>query len=46
LNGHIVWKVMALLLVLKLVSVAVSYASGNAAFGVEIDRVIASRSPR
>jgi CIC family chloride channel protein len=30
LNGHMVWKVMALLLVLKLVSVAVSYASGNA----------------
>ena len=30
LNGHMVWKVMALLLALKLVSVAVSYASGNA----------------
>jgi len=30
LNGHMVWKLMALLLVLKLVSVAVSYASGNA----------------
>jgi chloride channel protein, CIC family len=30
LNGHMVWKVMTLLLVLKLVSVAVSYASGNA----------------
>ena len=30
LNGYMVWKVMALLLVLKLVSVAVSYASGNA----------------
>jgi CIC family chloride channel protein len=30
LNGHMVWKVMALLLVLKLFSVAVSYASGNA----------------
>jgi len=30
LNGHMVWKVMALLLVLKLVSVTVSYASGNA----------------
>jgi CIC family chloride channel protein len=30
LNGHMVWSLMALLLVLKLVSVAVSYASGNA----------------
>ena len=30
LNGHMVWKLMALLLALKLVSVAVSYASGNA----------------
>jgi CIC family chloride channel protein len=30
LNGHMVWKLMALLLGLKLVSVAVSYASGNA----------------
>ena len=30
LNGHMLWKLMALLLVLKLVSVAVSYASGNA----------------
>jgi chloride channel protein, CIC family len=30
LNGHMVWKLMAVLLVLKLVSVAVSYASGNA----------------
>ena len=30
LNGHMVWKVMALLLAVKLVSVAVSYASGNA----------------
>src|SRR5258705_4170620 len=30
LNGQMVWKVMALLLMLKLVSVAVSYASGNA----------------
>lgn len=30
LNGNMAWKLMALLLVLKLVSVAVSYASGNA----------------
>src|SRR6266581_831966 len=30
LNGHMVWSLMALLLLLKLVSVAVSYASGNA----------------
>ncbi|HEY6127965.1 MAG TPA: chloride channel protein [Candidatus Acidoferrum sp.] len=30
LNGHMVWKLMAILLALKLVSVAVSYASGNA----------------
>jgi CIC family chloride channel protein len=30
LNGRMIWKFMALLLVLKLVSVAVSYASGNA----------------
>jgi CIC family chloride channel protein len=30
LNGHMVWRLMALLLVLKLVAVAVSYASGNA----------------
>jgi CIC family chloride channel protein len=30
LNGTMAWKLMALLLVLKLVSVAVSYASGNA----------------
>ena len=30
LNGNLAWKLMALLLVLKLVSVAVSYASGNA----------------
>jgi CIC family chloride channel protein len=30
LNGHMMWKLMALLLALKLVSVAVSYASGNA----------------
>jgi len=30
LNGHMVWRLMALLLALKLVSVAVSYASGNA----------------
>src|SRR5438445_8018705 len=30
LNGHMVWRLMVLLLVLKLVSVAVSYASGNA----------------
>src|SRR5439155_13914990 len=30
LNGHMVWSLMALLLVLKLVSVDVSYASGNA----------------
>jgi CIC family chloride channel protein len=30
LNGHMVWKLMALLLALKLVSVALSYASGNA----------------
>ena len=28
LNGHMVWRLMVLLLVLKLVSVAVSYASG------------------
>jgi chloride channel protein, CIC family len=30
LNGNMAWKLMAMLLVLKLVSVAVSYASGNA----------------
>jgi CIC family chloride channel protein len=30
LNGEMAWKLMAILLVLKLVSVAVSYASGNA----------------
>jgi chloride channel protein, CIC family len=30
LNGSMAWRLMALLLVLKLVSVAVSYASGNA----------------
>ena len=30
LNGNMAWKLMALLLALKLVSVAVSYASGNA----------------
>ena len=30
LNGHMVWKLMALLLLLKFVSVIVSYASGNA----------------
>jgi len=30
LIGHTVWRLMALLLALKLVSVAVSYASGNA----------------
>jgi CIC family chloride channel protein len=30
LNGEMAWKLMAVLLVLKLVSVAVSYASGNA----------------
>ena len=30
LNGAMAWKLMALLLVLKLISVAVSYASGNA----------------
>lgn len=30
LNGNMAWKLMALLLVLKLVLVAVSYASGNA----------------
>lgn len=30
LNGSMAWKLMALLLALKLVSVAVSYASGNA----------------
>ncbi len=30
LKGNMAWKLMALLLVLKLVSVAVSYASGNA----------------
>jgi len=29
-NGNMAWKLMALLLVLKLVSVSVSYASGNA----------------
>jgi CIC family chloride channel protein len=30
LNGNMAWKLMAILLVLKLFSVAVSYASGNA----------------
>src|SRR5215472_12923171 len=30
LNGNMAWKLMAMLLALKLVSVAVSYASGNA----------------
>jgi chloride channel protein, CIC family len=30
LNGNMAWKLMAMLLLLKLVSVAVSYASGNA----------------
>jgi CIC family chloride channel protein len=30
LNGHMVWQLMLLLLILKLLSVAVSYASGNA----------------
>lgn len=30
LNGNMAWKLMAILLALKLVSVAVSYASGNA----------------
>jgi len=30
LNGNMAWRLMALLLLLKLISVAVSYASGNA----------------